>query len=109
MDYEEVQLTEKQVAGLKIRTSNNDPQMIEKIGAIWKQFYGDGIEAALVGQEDEKCSQPGKTIEKRSRKLDRNTPRHGCHPALFLRNSASTGKQNPSLLGENAPTDRTNC
>ena len=32
MDYEVVQLTEKQVAGLKIRTSNDDPQMGEKIG-----------------------------------------------------------------------------
>ena len=55
MDYEVVQLTEKQVAGLKIRTSNNDPQMGEKIGAIWQRFYGEGIEAALVGRENEKC------------------------------------------------------
>lgn len=55
MDYEVVQLTEKQVAGLKIRTSNDDPQMIEKIGAIWQRFYGEGIEASLVGRENDKC------------------------------------------------------
>ena len=55
MDYEVVQLTEKQVAGLKIRTSNNDPQMIEKIGAIWQRFYGEGIEASLAGRKNDKC------------------------------------------------------
>ena len=55
MDYEVVQLTEKQIAGLKIRTSNNDPQMVEKIGAIWQRFYGDGIEASLTGRENDKC------------------------------------------------------
>ena len=55
MDYEVVQLTEKQVAGLKIRTSNDDPQMIEKIGAIWQRFYGEGIEASLAGRKNDKC------------------------------------------------------
>ncbi|MBC3900407.1 AraC family transcriptional regulator [Acetobacterium malicum] len=55
MDYEVVQLTEKQVAGLKIRTSNDDPQMGEKIGSTWQRFYGDGIEAALAGRENDKC------------------------------------------------------
>lgn len=55
MNYEVVQLTEKQIAGLKIRTSNDDPQMVEKIGAIWQRFYGDGIEASLTGRENDKC------------------------------------------------------
>ncbi len=55
MDYEVVQLTEKQIAGLKIRTSNSDPQMVEKIGATWQRFYGDGIEASLNGRENDKC------------------------------------------------------
>jgi predicted transcriptional regulator YdeE len=55
MDYELVQLTEKQVAGLKIRTSNTEPQMVEKIGATWQRFYGEGIEASLTGRKNEKC------------------------------------------------------
>jgi len=55
MDYELVQLTETQVAGLKIRTSNTDPQMGEKIGTTWQRFYGDGIEASLAGRKNEKC------------------------------------------------------
>lgn len=55
MDYEMVQLTEKQIAGLKIRTSNNDPQMSEKIGTTWQRFYSDGIEASLAGRKNDKC------------------------------------------------------
>jgi len=55
MNYELVQLEEKKVAGLKIRTSNSDPQMSEKIGATWQRFYGDGIEATLTGRKNEKC------------------------------------------------------
>lgn len=55
MDYELVQLEEKKLAGLKIQTSNTDPQMGEKIGATWQRFYGDGIEATLAGRKNEKC------------------------------------------------------
>jgi predicted transcriptional regulator YdeE len=55
MDYEVVQLNEKTVAGLKIRTSNDDPQMGEKIGTTWQRFYGDGIEASLTGRKNDKC------------------------------------------------------
>ncbi len=55
MNYEVVQLTEKQIAGLKIRTSNADPRMGEKIGITWQRFYGDGIEAALAGRKNDKC------------------------------------------------------
>ncbi|PKM59133.1 MAG: AraC family transcriptional regulator [Firmicutes bacterium HGW-Firmicutes-4] len=55
MDYEMVQLIEKQIAGLKIRTSNNEPQMSEKIGTTWQRFYSDGIEASLAGRKNDKC------------------------------------------------------
>ncbi len=55
MEYELVQLDEKKVAGLRIRTSNTDPQMGEKIGATWQQFYGGGIDALLKGKTNEKC------------------------------------------------------
>jgi len=55
MNYELVQLEEKKVAGLKIRTSNTDPQMVEEIGAIWQRFYGDGVHASLTGKKNDKC------------------------------------------------------
>ena len=43
MNYEVVQLDEKTVAGLKIRTSNSDPNMIRDIGKLWHGFFANGI------------------------------------------------------------------
>lgn len=43
MDYEIVELNEKTVVGLSNVTSNNDPNMGAIIGALWSNFYGDGI------------------------------------------------------------------
>lgn len=55
MDYELIQLEEKKVAGLKIRTSNTDPQMGSKIGETWQRFYADGIEASLADRRNDTC------------------------------------------------------
>ncbi len=47
MDYEIVTLEEKTVAGILVRTANNDPEMMGKIGLVWQRFFngGEGGEA----------------------------------------------------------------
>ena len=39
MNYEVVYLKEKTVAGITIRTSNNDPNMAKVIGETWQKFF----------------------------------------------------------------------
>ncbi len=43
MNYEIVHLEEKTMVGLSAVTGNNDPQMGEIIGGLWKDFYQNGI------------------------------------------------------------------
>jgi predicted transcriptional regulator YdeE len=43
MNYEIVQLDEKTVARLLIRTNNNDPGMSKAIGDLWHAFFADGV------------------------------------------------------------------
>lgn len=47
MDYTLVQLQEKKVAGIKIRTSNDDADMSNQIGMAWQRFFGEGIFTAI--------------------------------------------------------------
>lgn len=47
MDYELVKLEQKKVAGLKIRTSNNDDNMTTDIGRLWSEFYQQRIYASI--------------------------------------------------------------
>ena len=37
MNYEVVNLKEKKVVGLNIRTNNNDPNMSNDIGKLWNE------------------------------------------------------------------------
>ena len=39
MNYEIVELKEKTIVGFAARTSNEDPQMGDIIGGLWKQLY----------------------------------------------------------------------
>ncbi|MDD6795170.1 MAG: GyrI-like domain-containing protein [Clostridiaceae bacterium] len=39
MEYEIVELTEKYVAGVRVRTNNLAPDMGQKIGGAWSEFY----------------------------------------------------------------------
>lgn len=43
MEYEVVELSEKIVVGLSGVTSNHDPNMGAIIGALWSNFYGNGV------------------------------------------------------------------
>lgn len=39
MNYEIVNLKEKKLCGLKIRTANTDLEMQKKIGELWSKFF----------------------------------------------------------------------
>ena len=55
MQYELVQLSEKKtVAGVRMRTSNNDPDMCRSIGATWEKFIQEGIYSAIAGKKNGK-------------------------------------------------------
>lgn len=43
MNYETVNLAQKTVAGLTIRTSNSDPNMTRDIGGLWQKFFTEDI------------------------------------------------------------------
>lgn len=42
MEYEIVELEEKIVEGISIRTTNQDGKSIQDIGALWQKFYAEG-------------------------------------------------------------------
>jgi len=54
MNYEIVQLEEKKVAGLRIRTSNQDPNMSKDIGLAWQSFFSEGIYHSIPGKKNNK-------------------------------------------------------
>lgn len=54
MNYELVQLEEKKVTGLSIRTQNNDPDMSRSIEQVWKRFFADGIYHSIDGKKNDK-------------------------------------------------------
>jgi len=47
MNYEVVYLKEKTVAGITIRTNNNDPNMSKVIGETWQRFFAEGAYASI--------------------------------------------------------------
>lgn len=54
MNYEIVHLKEKTVAGLKIRTSNNDPNMVREIGGLWQRFFENSIYQSIPNKQNDK-------------------------------------------------------
>jgi predicted transcriptional regulator YdeE len=55
MNYEVVELKEKTVVGLTERTSNNDENMTETIGALWQRFFTDGTFQSIINKKNS-CS-----------------------------------------------------
>lgn len=53
MNYEVVYLKEKTVAGIKIRTSNSNPNMVKSIGQTWQKFFEDGIYKSICNKEND--------------------------------------------------------
>lgn len=54
MEYEVVQLEEKRVAGIKIRTGNDDPNVSSQIGKAWGRFFGEGIFQEIPNKKNQK-------------------------------------------------------
>jgi len=54
MNYELVQLQEKKVAGLRVRTSNRDPNMSSSIGTTWHRFFAEGIYQSIHDKKNDK-------------------------------------------------------
>jgi predicted transcriptional regulator YdeE len=55
MNYEVVELNEKTVVGLTLRTSNKDENMTQAIGGLWQKFYQNGIYQAILNKQNN-CS-----------------------------------------------------
>lgn len=52
MNYEVVELSEKRVVGLMIRTNNNDENMTQVIGGLWQRFFADGIYQSILNKQN---------------------------------------------------------
>lgn len=52
MNYEEVYLKEKIVAGTRIRTNNNDPNMVNNISKVWNNFFQNGIYQSILNKKN---------------------------------------------------------
>lgn len=50
MDYEIVTLSERTVAGISARTSNQSPDMQRVIGELWKKFYTEECSPKITGR-----------------------------------------------------------
>lgn len=44
MNYEVVTLQEKTLTGVWVRTDNEEPEMMKKIGGLWQRFFGGDLE-----------------------------------------------------------------
>lgn len=53
-NYEIVNLKEKIVAGISVKTNNGDKEMCSKIGALWGKFFGEGIYASIENKVNDK-------------------------------------------------------
>lgn len=53
MQYEIVNLEEKSVAGLKIRSSNDDVNMTKAIGDVWQKFFAEGFYQSISNKKND--------------------------------------------------------
>ncbi len=52
MKYEIVELGERVVAGIRIKTTNQNGKAIEDIGITWQKLFADGIYEKIPNIED---------------------------------------------------------
>lgn len=55
MNYEVVTLEARTVVGIGTRTSNDAPDMAQKIGQVWQEFMGKGAVDRVPGKTGESC------------------------------------------------------
>lgn len=53
MNYEIVNLKEKIIVGVCTTTSNDDPQMGEKIGGLWAELYSGGVSEKIKNKTND--------------------------------------------------------
>ncbi len=53
MNYEIVTLKEKTLLGLSARTGNDDPNMGEIIGGLWKKLFTEGVYESIKNKSNE--------------------------------------------------------
>ncbi|MDA3850202.1 MAG: GyrI-like domain-containing protein [Spirochaetaceae bacterium] len=49
MNYERVDIKEKKVAGITVRTSNENMKCIEDMGKLWQRFQGEAVPGKIQG------------------------------------------------------------
>lgn len=54
MDYEVVNIEEKMVAGIRIRTKNSDKNVNRDIGMLWDKFYKESIYESIPNKKNGK-------------------------------------------------------
>lgn len=52
MNYEVVELKEKTVVGLTVRTSNKEENMKQAIGGLWQRFFTEGVYQSIPNKKD---------------------------------------------------------
>ncbi|MBI9097722.1 MAG: AraC family transcriptional regulator [Spirochaetaceae bacterium] len=55
MNYEVVEIEEKKVAGLKIRTTNEDMKCLGDMSELWQKFFGENLQG-VINNPLGKCS-----------------------------------------------------
>lgn len=55
MDYETVDLDEKKIAGLCVRTNNLSTDVNRDIGGLWEKFLSGGVYSAIAGKTGAKA------------------------------------------------------
>lgn len=55
MKYEIVELEEKVVAGISVRTSFGDSKAGAEIGNLWQRYFSEGLYEKIPGRKNEKC------------------------------------------------------
>lgn len=50
MKYEMVNLEERLVEGIGVKTTNQNGQAVQDIGTLWKRFFGEGIYGKIEGK-----------------------------------------------------------
>lgn len=54
MNYKIVNLEEKIITGISVRTSNKAKDISAKIGALWEKFFSEGIYASIENKVNDK-------------------------------------------------------
>lgn len=97
MDYEIVELKEKNVVGISVRTNNSDPNMGNTIGSLWTDFFGKDV---FFNIENE--------VNKKSIGLytDYESDEKGDYTFVACRETTKFGKLENGLVSKKIPSGK---